>query len=264
MAKTSRIDFTFLSLVCGLVSMGVIMSFSTSSVVGLSAYQDSYYFIKKHMAYLFIGMIFLGVGIVIPHKLYKKMVLPGSMLAIGCLAVTLIPGIGGSVGGADRWLDLGIIRFQPVEVVKFFLAVFLATSLEHKKNTLDQFSKGMMPILIFVAIPILFLAMQPDLGNIILILGVAFMVMFISEIRLLHIGLCMVMGLVTIIINLAVYPYQWLRIKTFLSPWEDPLGRSYHIIQSFIAIGSGGLYGLGLGQSKLKYFYLPLHYSDFI
>jgi cell division protein FtsW len=247
-----------------LIAIGIIMLFSTSPVIGFTGYNDSYFFIKKYFFSLFIGSIALILGILIPYKTYQKYAFAGIFFSISLLLLTFLPEIGRKVGGANRWLNLYIIQFQPVEIVKFFIAIFLAAAIAHKKNELKFFFKGLIPILLILGIPLALLGLQPDLGNIILILGVSFTLLFLSNTKLWHFFILIISGCGLIIGSILSHPYQIARIKTFLSPWADPLGQNYHTIQSFTAIGSGGLFGLGLGQSKLKYFYLPLHYSDFI
>ena len=192
------------------------------------------------------------------------MVLPGLGLATFLLLMTLIPGIGVQLGGAKRWLNLGFIQMQPVEVAKFFIIVFVATSLSNKQTSIASFTKGLIPVLLVVGIPLALLIKQPDLGNVILSLVITFTLLFLGGARLAHLSGMLGSGLLVVVASVATHPYQLGRVKTFLFPWRDPLGRSYHIVQSFIAIGSGGAWGLGLGQSKIKYFYLPLQYSDFI
>ncbi|MFC1617337.1 FtsW/RodA/SpoVE family cell cycle protein [Candidatus Margulisiibacteriota bacterium] len=259
----NKIDWTPFLLMLVLIIIGTIMIFSTSSVVGLASYNNGYFFIKRHLVFLFLGFLAFLVGMFFNANLYKRFVLPGLIISNILLLFTLIPGIGVKVGGASRWLNLGI-QFQPVELSKFCLAIFLAAYLENKKFLLPNFFKGILPALIVIGISIMFLILQPDLGNSLLILGITFILLFISNTRLSHLIFLIISGLGFVVINILAHPYQLARIKTFLSPWADPTGKSYHIVQSFIAIGSGGLLGQGIGQSKLKYFYLPLHYSDFI
>jgi len=258
------IDFILFYIMIILLVIGFIMLLSTSSVVGMSNFNDPYYFIKKHIIYLIIGTFTFTAGLHIPHANYKKMVVPGLIFANLLIVLTLIPGIGIKLGGARRWLDIGPLQMQPVEFVKFFLVVFVATSLHNKKQSVQSFTKGVLPILAIVGVTVLLLAKQPDLGNASLSFIVTFLLLFVGGAALKHLGILVGLGVSGAITSVLLHPYQLGRVKTFLFPWRDPTGRSYHIVQSFIAIGSGGFFGLGLGQSKLKYSYLPLHYSDFI
>lgn len=247
-----------------LLLIGIIMVASTTSVVGASTFGDGFYHLKRHLVFMVLGMMMFVLGNVTDHHVYKKWVIPGFFGSLVVLSLTLIPGVGTKLGGAQRWINLGFFQFQPVEVTKFFITVFLASALTHKASKITNFKEGIVPILMMVSLPIIILSQQPDLGNIILILTVTFSLLFIANIPKKHLGAFFLTALSGVITSIALYPYQLERIKIFLDPWADPLGRSYHIIQSYTAIGSGGLLGHGFGQSKLKFFYLPLHYSDFI
>ncbi|RAP38776.1 putative lipid II flippase FtsW [Candidatus Marinamargulisbacteria bacterium SCGC AAA071-K20] len=259
-----RANWVLLVPILFLLVIGFVMLLSTSSVVGYANFQDSYFFIKKHILFLCIGFFAFLLGFFLPNRVYKDRVILLYCVACVLLVLTLVPGFGVKLGGAQRWLSLGPFRFQPVECIKFAIVVVLATALENKKDKVKQFFKGFSPILVLLGIPMAILAMQPDLGNIGLILLVSFSLFFLSAVppRFL-IGLASI-GLSFVAINLFIHPYQMSRITSFLNPWSDPLGKNYHIIQSLTAVGSGGLTGLGIGESKLKYFYLPLQYSDFI
>lgn len=261
---TRSIDTPAFFTILILVVIGIIMMFSTSSVVGYANYNDSFYFIKKHFFFLSLGGIAFLFALKFPHQRYKDLAFSGFIVAILLIVGTFIPGIGVRAGGAQRWLSLGFIVIQPVEIMKFFLVIFLASSLSNKHKTIVSFAQGLFPILAIVMIPILLLAKQPDLGNVILCFGITLILIFLSPAKLSHLLSLGGVGVGFTLLNILKNPYQMDRIRTFISPWDDPQGKNYHIIQSFIAIGSGGLWGLGLGQSKLKYYYLPLQYSDFI
>ena len=204
------------------------------------------------------------IGSLIPVEKYKKVAFFGYILSCIILIITLIPSIGVESGGAQRWIRIFGFQFQPVEFMKFWWAIAVSYSLSNKQNALTSFVKGIIPIFIIMVMPISLLLMQPDLGNSILLLLVSFTLLLLSPIKLRVLLLGLIFGAITVCWSVATHPYQLLRIKSFLNPWLDPLGINYHIIQSFTAIGSGGVFGFGIGESRLKYFYLPLHYSDFI
>ncbi len=259
-----KLDWISFVAMLSLVTIGLIMIFSTSSVVGMSYYNDGYFFIRKHLMFLAAGTLAFILGCIVPHHQYKKFAIAGLLFSLFLLVGTLIPGWQIQAGGATRWINLGLFQLQPVEVVKFFVVVYLSLFLENRPNALRYFGKGVLPVLVLLLFPLLLLAKQPDLGNLLLVLMIAFLFIFVGGIawRLL-IGL---FGAAAIVVGAYILrnPYQIDRIKTFLFPWSDPLGKSYHIIQSFITIGSGGFWGRGIGEGKLKYFYLPMQYTDFI
>ena len=258
-----KVDWVLLIPVILLLIIGVLMIFSTSSIVGFSNYNDAYFFIKRHLVYLCIGFFALFLGTVINHHVYEKKLSHLFLLMIVLLLITLSP-LGVKLGGAQRWLDLGFIRFQPVELAKFVIIIFTATGLARSKDILSRFLKGCFPILAVASIPLALLLLQPDLGNTGMILMVMFALFFLSNMPFKHIGTLVGMSFTALVGIILSNDYQMKRVIAFLDPWADPLGKNYHMIQSLIAIGSGGFWGLGLGESKLKYFYLPLQYSDFI
>ena len=257
-------DWPLFITTCLLITIGTVMLFSTSPVVGYSTYNDSYFFIKRFFIFFLIGIPLFIAGYLIPYKHYQKFAFSGLLFSILLLLLTFAPSIGRKIGGASRWINLYFFQLQPVEICKFFITVFLAAAFANKKKQIQSFFKGILPLLLIISIPILLLGLQPDLGNIVVILIVTFSLLFLSKAKIKHLLIFAFIGISLISINIFMHPYQITRIQSFLTPWADPLGKNYHTVQSFTAIGSGGFLGNGLGQSKLKYFYLPLHYSDFI
>ncbi len=258
-----KVDWTLMIPVSLLIIIGIVMLISTSSIVGFSNYNDAYFFIKRHLVYLGIGLGACFIGIITPHTLYKRFLGLLFVIVVVSLILTLTP-LGVKVGGAQRWLDIGLFRFQPVEMLKFVLIVFIAVGLDRSQSYLNNFLKGCLPLLLVAALPLGLVILQPDLGNTAIILMVIGCLFFLSPMPLKHIALLGSLCLTAICFIILSHSYQMQRVLAFLNPWDDPLGKNYHIIQSLIAIGSGGFWGLGLGESKLKYFYLPLQYSDFI
>ena len=257
-------DWSLFMSILALVFIGTFMIFSTSSVVGLSNYGDGYFFLKRHLVFLIIGTGSFLSGLMVPKSLYRTYIWGFYGACILLLAATLIPGVGVKAGGASRWLYLGFVQFQPVEVVKFVLIVFIASFLDWRKQQVRQGLKGIIPLLVVIALPVGLLISQPDLSNIVLISVTSASMLFLSKLPFRSLFALILIGFVGFGLSVATHPYQMDRIKTFMEPNTDTLGKGYHIHQSLIAIGSGGKFGQGIGQSKLKFFYLPLHYSDFI
>tara|TARA_A100001015_G_scaffold318995_1_gene440566 strand:+ start:51 stop:1157 length:1107 start_codon:yes stop_codon:yes gene_type:complete len=262
--NSNRIDFKLLVPLIILLIIGYIMIFSTTSFKGLSEFNDAYFFIKRHTFFLCIGVGLFLIGANIPIKKYEKWAPIGYLASIVLLIITLFPGVGVEVGGARRWLTIFNFQFQPVEIMKFWWAIAVSLVLSKKTVKLTNFTSGMLPVFIIILVPIFCLMLQPDLGNAILTLSVAFSLLFLSQLPTVVFILTSLIGALIIGYSVIKHPYQLNRIQSFLNPWVDPLGANYHIIQSFTAIGSGGIFGFGIGESRLKYFYLPLHYSDFI
>ncbi|MEK9657588.1 MAG: FtsW/RodA/SpoVE family cell cycle protein [bacterium] len=259
--KDCHFSLLFVSLFFLLLNL--FMMFSTSPITGLSVYGDSYYFIKKTLFLGSVGLCALLCGLLFPLGYLKKLsplfLISSFILLCLCFSV-----LGVSIGGAQRWLNLYVINLQPVELVKFSLVLFFAIFMNNKHHQLQYFQKGILPLLCIFIPFILLLLLQPDLGNTLLICLVLITLFFLSPLPLWQLCILCLSSLLTFIISVFFRPYQLDRILTFLSPDLDPFGKAYHINQSLLSVGSGGLWGLGLGQSKLKFFYLPLQYSDFI
>lgn len=258
-----KVDWTLTIPVIILIIIGIIMIFSTSSIVGFSNYNDSYFFITRHLIFLVVALGAFVVGLLTPYQVYKKHFNLITVATLVLLVLTLSP-LGVEVGGAQRWLNLGFIRFQPAECAKFVIVIFIAAGLTRKQHILNHFVKGCVPLCMGTVVISSLLILQPDLGNVALILMVVLSLFFLSNIPIRHIVLLGIIAAIAVGVIILSHPYQMQRVTSFLDPWDDPLGKSYHAVQSFMAIGSGGITGVGLGESKLKYFYLPLQYSDFI
>lgn len=259
-----KVDWGVIIPMIVLVILGFIMIMSSSAAFAKQYYGDSFFFMKRHFVYTLIGAGAFILGMRTPHALYKQYFFYGFALSLVLLVMVFLPVVGVRIAGANRWLNLGFMNIQPVEVAKFFVIVFVGMALENKDDKMKNFFQGMVPILAVVGLPVLLVLLQPDLGSALIILSTTFTLFFLSKVPLKQLVSLGVVGVIGIIGNILLHPYQMERVRGFLSPWDDPMGRNYHMIQSMIAIGSGGTWGLGLGESKLKYFYLPLQYADFI
>lgn len=264
MRKPRAVDWWAVFPMVVLVLIGLIMIMSSSAAFAKQFYGDSFYFLKRHAVYICIGTIAFIIGMRVPHGFYRKYFFQGFALTLVLLVLVFVPGIGLRIAGASRWLDLGFINIQPVEIAKFYCVVFVAMALENKADKMHAFFKGIVPILAVIGVPVILVLLEPDLGSTLVILFTTFTLLFLSKVPIKQLVALGIVGLMLIVVNIMLHPYQMDRVEGFLSPWSDPTGKNYHTIQSFIAIGSGGIWGLGLGESKLKYFYLPLQYADFI
>ena len=258
------IDYTLLITILLLLALGLIMVLSASSPTSLSESGNSYkYFIKQG--------IFAGIGLVcmymiskIDYRFYKKFYKIAYVLSIVLFILVLV--IGKRINGAKRWIYLTeTLSFQPSELVKFLMIIFFAAILTKNRKELGKFIKGWGKHLAFL-IPIIgLLLLQPHFSASIVIIGICVIMMIIAGCKPLQV---VIPGLgigVPAIIALIIYePYRLSRVTTFLNPWSDELGEGWQVIQSLYAIGSGGLFGAGLGQSKQKYLYLPEPQNDFI
>ncbi len=239
------------------------MVFSATTIESLRS-GDPMYYLKRQLIFIFIGFIAMFFAYRIDYRQYRKYSLYFLFISFLLLLLVFIPGIGKKVGGANRWIDLGIISFQPSEIVKIFLIFYLSDALTNKKEKITNFAKGILPVLMVVVFFSLFILKQPDLGTTIELFLNTLLMIYVAGANIFHV-LFLFFGLFISGISLSfISPYRWKRIIAFLDPWKDPLGSGFHVIQSLIAIGTGGFFGLGAGGSRQKFLYLPEQYTDFI
>jgi len=253
---------TILAVVLLLITIGLVMIYSSSSIYAGEKYNETTYFFRKQLMWAFIGMIFLIIGAGINYDFFLKC--SKFFLSAGVVLLIFTHFFGKKVGGAQRWLCVGGFTFQSSEVVKIAIIGYMADFLARKQETVRSLLKGFIPVCLVLGTVFVLIVTQPDLGTALLISMVCFILFFVGGIRksyLLGSFLCSLPILYKFIFQVA---YRRKRILSFLNPWEDPKGISFQIVQSFIALGSGGIFGVGLGQSKQKLFYLPEAHTDFI
>lgn len=253
-------DFILFLTTVMLLTLGIIMVFSASQVVANQDMNDSYYFLKRQFLWSLLGIGVMIVSMQIDYPRYKKYIMPGLLASFILLVVVLIPGFGKVVNGARRWL----FGFQPSEIIKIALVLFTAYGLANKKERLHSFVSGVLPFLTVMILACLLILMQPDLGTAMTIAGTTFVMLFAGGARGKHLAVLASLGIVAVGFAIALAPYRMQRFLAFLDPWKDARGTGFHIIQSLFAIGSGGLFGVGLGSSRQKFFYLPERHTDFI
>ena len=262
--KEKNFDLLLLIAVLILSSIGLLMVYSTSSVYSLETYGDTAHFLKLHSIYLFAGMAMMVLLMNINYRWLRKVVYPAYFIVFLGLVLVLVPGIGKQVGGASRWLTLGPFTFQPSEIAKFVILLYLAHSLTKKRHKLDNFFVGFLSHVLFAGVYIILIFLEPDFGGSAIILSLLVIMLFIGDVRIRYL---IPLGAITAVFSLFAIlsrGYRLDRITSFLNPWNDPLGSGYQAVQSFIAFGLGGVYGVGLGDSTQKLFFLPQAHTDFI
>jgi cell division protein FtsW len=247
-----------------LLGIGVVMVYSSSSIYAWNSMKDSTYFLKKHIIYLMFGFLAMLVSMAIDHNTLKKIAKPLFLISLLFLCLSLVPGLSREVSGAKRWIKIGGFGFQPSELIKVTFIIYLADFLSRRKDIVDNFYYGVLPMLITLAMPLLLILLQPDLGTAISLVSIAFIMLLCSGMNLGYFILAGLAALPALYVLVFRVPYRRARILAFLNPWADPKGIGFQIIQSQIALGSGGLFGQGLGQGKQKLFYLPAAHTDFI
>jgi cell division protein FtsW len=247
-----------------LLGIGVVMVYSSSSIYAWNNMKDSAYFLKRHLVYLAFGFIVMFVSMAIDQNSLKKIAKPLFLISLLFLFLSLVPGLGREVAGAKRWIKIGGFGFQPSELFKITFIIYLADFISRRKNIINNIYYGILPSLIALAVPILLILLQPDLGTAISLAGIALIMWFCAGMSYSYFVLAGLMAMPALYFLVFSVPYRRARILAFLNPWADPKGSGFQIIQSQIALGSGGLFGQGLGQGKQKLFYLPAAHTDFI
>lgn len=250
--------------VLGMVLFGLIMVYSASFIFAQERTGDGFAFIQKQLIFAAAGFVAMALLARVDYRRWRKWAPRGMIVATLLLVLVLIPGIGARVGGAQRWLRLGFMNFQPGELAKFALIAFVAHQLVRKQDRIDRLAAGVIsPFLLSFPALALLLA-QPDFGTAAMISVTIFCLLFAAGVpkRYLAGALGMAAGSAALLILSA--PYRMARVMTFLDPWRDPMGKGFQILQSFLGLHNGGLFGVGLGNGKEKLFYLPEAHNDFI
>ena len=257
-------DTLLFSVVAILVGIGLVMIFSASSATAYSAYHDSMYYLKRQFIW-FIVALFAAYGAYrIDYHQLKKAAPLLLILSIVSLVLVLVPHVGVLANGARRWLGAGGLTVQPSEFAKLALVVFLAAKLSSRGDRITSLVRGLFPLCIPMAIMVMLILKEPDMGTASLLAMVAFAMFFAAGARIEHLVLILLTTAPLVALSVLSSPYKRARILAFLNPWKDPQNTGFHIVQSLLALGSGGIFGVGLGASRAKFFYLPEQYTDFI
>lgn len=257
-------DLGLLVLTFALMGIGLVMLYSSSSIMAQQRFGDSMYFVKRQILFALLGLAVLIVSKNLPYLLYRRLVYVILGVSLLSLIIVLLPQVGHRVGGARRWLRFGPISIQPAEFAKLALIIYISYSLAKKKGRVQELSVGYVPHLLISAVFIGLVAMQPDLGTAITFAVLAFVLLFVAGVRwryLLATGLALIPLLA---LAIARKGYRWDRLLAFLNPWRDPSDTSFQLLHSLLALGSGGPWGVGLGSGQQKLFYLPEPHTDFI
>lgn len=257
-------DTTILLLAVVLTCLGVVMVYSSSSIMAAKRYADGFYFLKRQGIYAVAGFLVMAVAMRIDYHCLRRLAVPFFLGCAVLLAAVLIPGVGSHAGGASRWIRLGGISVQPSELAKLGLVMYMAHSLAKKQGKVKSFRFGFVPYMVVLALLLLLLLLQPDLGSALTMGTVAMVLLLVAGTRLSYVVSLVILALPFLYFAVMNVDYRRRRILAFLNPWEDPTNTGFQIIQSWIAFGSGGPFGNGLGEGKQKLFYLPEAHTDFI
>lgn len=247
-----------------LLAVGLVMVFSSSSVRALSDVGDAYYYLKRQLLWAILGLGAMFVMMRIDYWQIRRYARPFFFISFITLIVVLIPGVGKAAGGARRWIGYGIAQFQPSELIKLAVVVYMAWALSRSPEKVKSFTRGVLPYVILLGLLFFLILEQPDLGTAVAVAGTVVVMLFVAGARLGHLAGLGLAALPVLGYAIMGEEYRRSRFFAFLDPFADPQGSGFHIIQALYALGSGGLFGLGLGNSRQKFFYLPAEHTDFI
>lgn len=262
--KGKTVDLVIFFGVIILLGIGTIMVFSSSSVKTELQFGDSLYFLKRQLVWAALGLVAMLAVSKVDYWRWRPLARPILYLSLGLLAVVLIAQVGQVAGGSRRWLGVGPLTFQPSEAAKLALIIYFSHALAEGRERLTRFVQGVLPHLAVLGLAFGLILLQPDLGTAVAIGGTFMVLLFVSGVPIIHLVMMALAAVPAVAWMVFGEEYRRRRFLAFLNPREDPLGAGYHIIQSLYALGSGGLFGLGLGRSRQKLFYLPGQHTDFI
>ena len=262
--KIGKPDYWLALAVFLLCLFGIVMISSASIVVSGQHYGNNYYYVIHQLISLAIGLAVMVIAYLIDYRYWKKISLILFLANLVLLIAVFLPGIGKSFGGAHRWIGFGSFLFQPSELVKLTFIIYLASWLEKRGEKIREFRLGFVPFVFLTVVLGFLIISQPDLGTFIVIVATAVVTFFVAGAKSSHLLIGAGAAGVLLYILIKIAPYRLQRIFVFLNPSQQTLGAGYHINQALIAVGSGGLKGLGFGQSKQKYLYLPQPHTDSI
>ena len=264
MPRLNRPDLWLLIATAGLVGLGVVMVFNASYFYAQDRYGDGFVFLRRQLVALGCGATLLLVISHVRLEWFERLAYPLLICTLVALVLVLVPGIGVTRGGARRWVGIGAFSVQPSEFAKTAVVLYLARSISRKRERMSQFTFGVRPHLVVVGLCALLIVRQPDFGTSAILLLVLVLMLFGGGARPVHlIGLGLAV-LPAVVVAIVYAPYRMRRILAFLDPWSYSQNIAFQLVQSLIAFGSGGLTGVGLGESQQKMFFLPAAHTDFL
>ncbi len=262
--KMRSIRGSIFLIVMTLVAVGIVMIYSASAIYAYAKMGDSLYFLKRHLMYLALGLVTMLFMMTIKLQRLERWAKPILIFSVFLLVLVLIPLVGREAGGARRWFRFGPINFQPSDLAKLTIIIYMADLMARKKDCVKSFVYGYLPPVIVLGVVVGLILLEPDLGTAVAISMISMIILFVAGVKASHIFASFLASIPVLYALVLGAAYRRRRIMAFLNPWADRRGTGFQIIQSFVALGSGGLFGVGLGQSKQKLFYLPASHTDFI
>ncbi|HEY8679415.1 MAG TPA: putative lipid II flippase FtsW [Candidatus Dormibacteraeota bacterium] len=259
-----RGDKALIIAVATLAAFGLVMVFSASEVQGWLWFRNASYYFERQLVWLALGLVLLWVGARVDYHRLRPLAGPIGALSLALLVLVLLPHVGVEAYGARRWLQLGPIGMQPAELAKAGTILFMAVWLERHRERLSSLEDGVAPFLALMALVTGLIILERDLGTTLIVAAILLSQFLVAGGQKRHVLLLAVIIALSAYLFIRMEPYRLHRLMAFLNPWADPLNTGFQSIQSLLALGSGGIFGVGLGQSIQKYQWLPFAHTDFI
>src|SRR5438094_1045469 len=259
-----RGDRGLLLAVATLTAFGLVMVFSASEVQGWLWFHNAAYYFERQIMWLALGVALLWAGAHLDYHRLRPLAWPLALGTVVLLVVVLLPHFGVEVNGARRWLRLGPMQMQPAELAKVAAIIFMALWLERHRGRIGSLEDGVVPFLALLALVTILVILERDRGTTLIVAAILLAPFLVAGGRKRHVFLLLLIVGLCLYVFIRMEPYRLHRILAFINPWSDPLHTGFQAIQSVVALGSGGLTGLGLGHSIQKYQWLPFAHTDFI
>lgn len=263
MSEKKSSDFTLVFIVTLLVIFGIIMVFSSSYYYALAKNKDAYYFLKRDLIWATAGFITMFIASKVNYRIYRKIAPFLFGVSIILLLLVFSP-LGIEINYARRWIGAGEITIMPGEIAKICVIIFCAWFLSEKPDRIKSFTRGVLPLLLVIVVYFGLIILQPNLSTAVTVSVIIVIMMFAAGMKFIHLFGLFITGVAGVVAMILIEPYRMKRLTSFLDPFADPMGSGYQVIQSLLALGSGGLFGVGLGRSVQKTLYLPEPQNDFI
>ena len=257
------VDWWMVAIVLTLLCLGLLMVLSASGVVGQRLAGDKYLFFKRQLLFAGAGSVALAVALWLPRRLIDKLAYPALFAAFILLLLCLSP-LGIKVNGAQRWIPVAGFSLQPMEFARISLVLYLAYFMSTKQDLVKTFTKGVVPPFAVTGVLCCLLLLQPDFGGAMVLVILLFFMCLVGGTRFIYLFLTLALGLASAALLIVYSPYRVKRLLAFLDPFKDALDSGYQLVQSLFALGSGGFFGVGMGNSRQKMLYLPEAHNDFI
>ena len=244
--------------------IGLVMIYSASGILAGKNYQDSAFFLKRQLLWMAMGLFLFLIVTRIPLDRLREWVAPMTVLVVALLIAVLLPGIGSEVNGSRRWIRVGMIALQPSEAAKLFTVIYLSHYVAKKGERLQDLFEGLAPALMVIGLEVALILVEPDLGMTVTILALAALLLFMGGVSFKHLASLGLLMIPLILYWILKTPYRRERVMAYLNPWSNSSSSGFQMIQSYLALGSGGIFGNGLGEGRQKLFFLPEPHTDFI